>query len=137
MRRTSLVSHLMHGIVPVCVLLLIAVPLIASAVTSGGNQNTLGFELENPLKTDSLVEFLELMLDIVVKVAMPFLVLAFVYTGFLFVKGQGSEQGINDAKRAFFWTVVGGLLILGAWTISKAIEGTINELEALGPAFFA
>jgi hypothetical protein len=94
--------------------------------------NPIDFALTNPLdqKYSTLPGFLEAVLKILVTIAVPFLVLAFVYTGFLFVKAQGNQNTLGDAKRAFTWSVIGGLLILGAWTLSQAIEGTVNELKS-------
>lgn len=108
---------------------LVFVPTVVLAQSTG---NPIDFALTNPLdqKYSTLPGFLEAVLKILVTIAVPFLVLAFVYTGFLFVKAQGNQNTLGDAKRAFTWSVIGGLLILGAWTLSKAIEGTVNELKS-------
>jgi hypothetical protein len=78
---------------------------------------------------------LEKVLDALVLIAFPIIVLFLVYAGFLFVFARGDEKKINDAKRIFLWTFVGALLVLGAWTLSRAIKGTVDEITGgLGEA---
>lgn len=97
--------------------------LPAVALAQGG-----GFP--NPL--DNISSFPQLfarILEIVAMIAVPFVVLAIVYTGFLFVTARGNTDKLAEAKQAFFWTVVGALLILGASILAEAIGGTVEELQ--------
>ncbi len=86
--------------------------------------------LSNPLKVDSLSQFLVLILNAVVLIAFPFLVLMLVYAGFLFVQAQGNEQKLQQARRTFLWTLLGALLVLGAQALSLAIKATVEEIRA-------
>lgn len=90
--------------------------------------------LQNPLRFGSLDQFLTALLDVMVQIAFPIIVLAVIYTGFLFVSARGNKDKLEEAKRAFLWTVIGGLIVLGAAALSKAIEGTVNQLRADNPA---
>ena len=90
---------------------------------------TPGSLLENPLKANSLGEFLTLILDAIVLIAFPFLVLMLVYAGFLFVQAQGNEQKLQEARRTFMWTLLGALLVLGAQALSLAIKATVDEIQ--------
>jgi hypothetical protein len=47
----------------------------------------------------------------------------------MFVIAQGRPGEIESAKRRLGWTIVGAILLLGAWTISQAIKGTIDDIK--------
>jgi len=97
----------------------------------GGSSNPIGntqFQIKNPLKADDLVEFIHDILGIVVQVGVPLLVLAVVYVGFLFVAARGNSSKLEEAKTAFFWTIIGAAIVLGAFVISTALQNTINQL---------
>lgn len=89
---------------------------------------TFSSSFQNPLKVDSLAEFLAEVLRILIMVAWPFIVLAVIYSGFLFVIAQGNEEKLKKAKTAFLWTIVGALLILGAQAILVLLQGTIGNI---------
>lgn len=96
-------------------------PAPESAATTG---------LINPLnKIGSFPQLLTALLGAVVTIGSIVLVLALVYTGFLFVAAQGNEEKIRSAKGALMWTVIGGLILLGAQTIGMVIETTVNNLK--------
>lgn len=99
--------------------LLLLFPMLASAKEA----------FKNPLGYETIEELLTNILGAVVTIAFPFIVLFLVYAGFLFVSAQGNEEKLGTAKKVFLWTVVGGLLVLGAEALSIAIEGTIKEIS--------
>jgi hypothetical protein len=95
----------------------------------GGSPNTVGTGLQNPLKNiNSLGELVNAILAAVVKIGGIVLVLALVYVGFLFVAAQGNEEKIRNARSALMWTVIGGLILLGATAISAVITATVGGL---------
>ena len=94
----------------------------------GGNPGG-GTELENPLGYNDLASFLADILDAVVLIAFPFLILALVYAGFLFVIAQGNESKLSEARRTFIWVLIGALLVLGAKALAVAINATVEELR--------
>ena len=51
-----------------------------------------------------------------------------VYVGFLFVAARGNEEKIRSARDALMWTVIGGLILLGAEAISLVIQATVKTL---------
>jgi hypothetical protein len=67
-------------------------------------------------------------LKAVVQIGSILLVLALVWVGFLFVMAQGAEEKIRDARGALVWTVIGGMLLLGARAISEVIQATVQTL---------
>jgi len=102
------------------------VPFLALAEVRSSGPSISG-KLTNPLGgIDTLWDFIAVILKIVAQIGFPIAVLAIVYTGFLFVKAQGNEAELATAKKAFFWTVIGTLVLLGAEAIGFAISGTIG-----------
>jgi len=85
--------------------------------------------LENPLKgIDTLPQFLTAILKGVVQIGTIILTMMLVYVGFLFVVAQGNPEKLQGAKSALVWTVIGGLVLLGATTIQLVIEGTVKSI---------
>jgi len=56
-------------------------------------------------------------------------VLAFIYSGFLYVTAQGNESKIKTAHTALLYTAIGTAVLLGARVISEVIGGTIDQLK--------
>jgi heme/copper-type cytochrome/quinol oxidase subunit 2 len=92
-----------------------------------------GNELQNPIKFDTIKGFLDAILGAVVTIATPIVVLMLVYSGFLFVKAQGNPEKLTDAKRAIMWTIIGAVIVLGAFVLSSAIKGTVDDIKK-GPS---
>lgn len=82
----------------------------------------------NPIKVCSLVDFVKTILEGVIKIGIPIIALAIVYSGFLFVAARGNAEKINKAKRALLYTVIGAAILLGSWAIAKLISDTVLEL---------
>lgn len=99
--------------------------------TGGGTGNTGSgvTTLQNPLKFDSLEELLTGILDAVVNLGFIFLILMLVFVGFKFVMAQGNEEQLKSARGALMWTVIGGMLLLGAKAISLVIQDTVRSLQ--------
>jgi len=88
-----------------------------------------GGGLVNPLNNiDSLEGLVEKIIDAVVQIGAIILVLAIIYVGFKFVAAQGNEEKIKEARAALVWTVIGGLILLGAEAISLVISETVEGL---------
>lgn len=94
-------------------------PSIASAVG-----------LQNPLKVNSLDEFLLAVIDIVLTFALPFVVLFLMYSGFQIVVASQSrkEDDLKKAKNGFRNVLIGGLVIFGARLILDVITDTIKSI---------
>lgn len=122
--------------------LIIVLPLIfffvvgtdlALAQGSGGNPS-IGVRLTNPF--GSQTSLFALVRDIIDDVVLPIggviAVLAFIYSGFLYVTAQGSEDKIKKAHKALLYTSIGTAVLLGAWVIANVVCRTIAALG--GPA---
>ena len=88
-----------------------------------------GSPLLNPLKYETIPEFLAAVLKVIAEIALPILVLFLVYVGFLFVTAQGNPEDLNRAKRYFLWAIIGALIILGASVLSAVIQDTVQRIE--------
>lgn len=88
--------------------------------------------LDNPLgkSNNSLTTFANAIVDAVVTVGLPIAALMIVYSGFLFVKARGNTSELEEAKRAFFYAVIGIAIILSAKILSLVIKGTIDALRS-------
>lgn len=86
--------------------------------------------LENPLKNiDSIEELISIILNLVWKIGVWILAGFIIYTGFLFVSARGNPAKIKEAGEALKYTLIGGLILLGAWVIAEAIIGTVEALK--------
>lgn len=98
---------------------------------SGGTSGpslSVSTQLQNPIKSKTFSDLIATLISSVVYILSPFLVLAFIYIGFLFVQAQGNETKLEEAKSAFLWTVVGAFILMSAWGFSKIIESTVKTL---------
>jgi archaellum component FlaF (FlaF/FlaG flagellin family) len=71
---------------------------------------------------------MDAILQAVVDIGAIVLIFMLVWVGFLFVTAQGNPEKISSARSALIWTVIGGLILLGAEAISKVIEATVSSL---------
>ncbi len=86
--------------------------------------------IENPLGHDfEFIDFLRKLFSNMVKIAIPFLVIFIIYSGFLFVEAQGNEEKLAVAKKNFLYVIIGATLILSAWMIANALKGTVQQIE--------
>lgn len=88
-------------------------------------------EIKNPFKGGSSIP--ALIETIVRQILMPIggviAVLMIMYAGFLYVTAAGDPGQIKKAHDALLYAVIGAAILLGAFAISTAIQGTINELR--------
>jgi hypothetical protein len=99
--------------------------------TTGSTQNV-NATLQNPFSgTGNRVD--QLLNAIIDRILLPIgsivAVMAFIWSGFLFVMAQGNESKLGDAKRALLYTAIGTAILLGATVLSRVITGTIDSLR--------
>lgn len=75
------------------------------------------------------MNFLNKILEFVIKIGTVVVVLMTVYVGYLFVVAQGKEAEIRTARTALLWTVVGALILLGSQAIAVAIKATVQAIS--------
>ncbi len=94
-------------------------------VVSGLSANT---KLQNPIKYSTFSDFAAAVTKTAVQILMPFIVLAFIYSGFLFVKAQGNVAELEKAKTAIIYSMIGAFILLGAWGFAQIIGQTVSTL---------
>ena len=104
-------KSLIYGFVAICL------PLLAW-----------GQGFENPLKADTLSDLLALIIDGAILILMPLVVLAIIYSGFMFLMAQGNEQKLKTAKTNFLWVIIGVAVLLGAKIISEVLKATADTV---------
>ncbi len=63
-----------------------------------------------------------------IKIGIPFLVIAIIWCGFLFVAAQGNPEKITKARDALLYTAIGAAVLLGSWGIAELITETVSGL---------
>jgi hypothetical protein len=91
----------------------------------------LTIKLDNPFATgNSLQDLLVAVFDkIIFPIGGILAVLAFVYSGFLYVSAQGDTTKIQTAHNALLYSAIGTAVLLGARVIAEVISGTISQLQ--------
>lgn len=88
--------------------------------------------MKNPFKgIDSFPKlFAAIVNNIILPLAVPFIAVMIIYSGFLFViaRKDGKVDTLARAKSTFKYTMIGAALILGAFVIANALQGTLNAL---------
>lgn len=85
-------------------------------------------KLKNPIQSKTLQEFVRSILEGVIKIGVPLVALAVIYSGFLFVSAIGNPGKIEEAKSALMNTLIGAALLLGAWAIAELVVETVKSL---------
>jgi len=82
----------------------------------------------NPLRYDSIMEFVKNALRLFVMLALPVLAFFIVLAGFQFILARGNATKLTNAKWNFLYVIVGTCLVLGAWLLASLIGATITEI---------
>ena len=86
--------------------------------------------IKNPIPNiTSLTGLLKTILTAVIKIGIPLVVLAIIYSGFLFVTAVGNAEKLSKAKDALVWSLVGAGVLLGSWAIAELITATVSQLS--------
>lgn len=84
--------------------------------------------LKNPIKYDKFSDLVAGVTETAVSVLMPFVVIAFIYSGFLYVKAQGKAKELEEAHKAILWSVVGAFILFGAYAFAQIISTTVGTI---------
>ena len=106
----------------------------SSNVSTGPNVSTAGntaikTQLKNPIKYSTFSDFAAGVTKAAVQILLPFIVLAFIYSGFLFVKAQGNEAELEKAKTAITYSIIGAFILLGSWVLRRLLEQQYQPLQ--------
>lgn len=102
-----------------------------NGVTQQPGTVPLNIKLENPLAkggVNDIPSAINKILSVVIRIALPLIIIMFIWSGLTFIFARGKPEEIKKAKNMFLYTIIGTLLILGAWTITNALIGTVNSI---------
>lgn len=100
---------------------------------SGGDLN-FRIKIDNPFNCTgtgcTLTGFVrQIINELVLPIGGVISVLMIMYAGFLYVTAGPNENKVKNAHNALLWGVVGAAILLGAWIISEAVQGTIDQIR--------
>ena len=85
----------------------------------------------NPLGTTTeLPALIQNILLAALKIGIPIVALAVIYSGFLFVSARGNSEKLTKAKDTLMYTLIGAAILLGSVAIAKMIESTMVALTS-------
>ncbi len=109
-------------------MLAIILPLVSFADTPNTPCTADSGKICNPITINNLPDFVKTILEGVIKIGIPVIALALIYTGFLFVAARGNAEKLTKAKSALLYTVIGAAVLLGSWAIAILISETVLAL---------
>lgn len=84
--------------------------------------------IKNPATSiDSIGGIVEAVVRIVRTIAIPFIVIMIMYTGWLFIAAQGNPDKLKGARTAFLWTMVGTMIVLSAELIASLLKNAFTR----------
>ena len=106
-------------------------PVISLA--DGGNSGCIPADgkICNPLEgkgITSISGFIQTILEGVLKIGIPIVALAVIYSGFLFVFARGNSEKLGKAKNSLLYTLIGAAILIGSWAIAEMISATVTGL---------
>lgn len=107
---------------------LAALPVVSLAQGNVPKPCDVSGKVCNPIPYNSIPALIKAILEGVLKIGIPIIALAIIYSGFLFVFAQGNPEKIGKAKSAFTYTIIGAAILLGSWAIAKLISETVLSL---------
>lgn len=116
-------KKLLAGALAVFVLSLFVVPVLVSAVEPDP------VKVVNPIKVDTLNGFIKILLEGIIKIGIPLVAIALVYSGFMFVTAMGSPDKLKKAKDAFIYALLGAAILLGSWALANLIHATVVNIS--------
>ncbi|PCI90340.1 hypothetical protein COB18_01145 [Candidatus Kaiserbacteria bacterium] len=101
------------------VLILSISPLLLEAAT-----------FQNPLALKVITDMLKGLVMSVIYVGTPALVVAIMWTGFLFTSAGGNADKLTKAKSIAIKVLIGGVLLLSLWAIVELVSSTLAGFGA-------
>lgn len=78
-------------------------------------------ELPNPVNANTFTELINLFAGLAVQIGIPIAAIFIIFAGFQFVTARGNQTKLQNAKTTFYWTIIGTVILVGAWVIAKAV----------------
>lgn len=91
------------------------------------SQDTSG-KIVNPIEAETLNGLIKTLLKGVLRIGIPLIALAIIYSGFLFVFARGNSEKLTKARTSLMYTLIGAAILLGSWAIAELISETVRTL---------
>lgn len=86
-------------------------------------------KITNPLgNINTINDLIKTLLEGLIRIGMPIIALAIIYSGFLFVFARGNSEKLTKAKDSLLYTLIGAAILLGSWAIAQLISSTVLSL---------
>ncbi len=83
---------------------------------------------DNPLPAfGSLNGLFESLLVVVLTISTPIVVFFLIFAGFQYVTARGNPEKLKVANTSLMYGIVGGVIIMGAFTILAIVRSTVAE----------
>lgn len=108
-----------------------------SGATGGGGTlsgvTSVNIDIQNPIGDNdmTLYDFIKKVIDFALKIGIPIVAIAIIYSGLLFVTARGNDSQLETAKNAFTYAVIGGAVLLGSWIFARLIKETIESIAMI------
>ena len=89
-------------------------------------------EICNPIQANTFSDLVVALARAITAIGIPLVAIFLVWAGFLFVTSRGNEEQLKRAKTTFFWTIIGGAVVIGAWALSIAVVNFARNLGGNG-----
>ncbi len=101
--------------------LILCLPLFAYAQNIG---------IQNPIKVNSISGLILIVTRVVRYVAIPFIVIMIMYSGFLYIlpTGWNKPSDHNKANTTLWYTIIGAFILLSSELIALVMKNTIEGL---------
>jgi len=119
-KNLAVLFFILYLVLPVLSLAQANVP---PPVIGGGNT-----KIVNPINATTINGLIKTILEGVLKIGIPLVALAIIYSGFLFVIARGNSEELKKAKDALLYSVIGAAVLLGSWALAQLISDTVLQL---------
>ena len=83
--------------------------------------------LNNPIVFPTIQSLITAFLNVLVIIAVPFLVFFVIYSGFLYVTAQGNPEKIKAANKSLTYAIIGAVIIIGASAIVTIVDNIVQQ----------
>ena len=94
-------------------------------------QGTKDIGLKNPVGVNSVSELILIVVRVIRYMAIPFVVIAIMYSGYLFIWAQvtSNAKTLQKAKDTLLYVIIGAFIILSSELIALVMKNTITGLS--------
>ncbi len=94
------------------------------------NKVSLSYKLDSPLAFSSIEGFFLALLRVFITIAIPIIVIAIIYAGFLYVTARGNAEQTKKATTALSYAIIGAIILIGAVAIGEIIGNLVGAFRS-------